>query len=167
MILKCGQSPAYHPQHYPTVSPSEVPVRLDPKMAMTCGNEQVVSSVRSMSVSICCMSWPVPSRPSFATFRSAGFPKVKPVENDGLSAEDSYILAQTVDVVDFDSPALAAALNSGSDVRRLLVASFVVELRDYLTASLTLKATSKTCPSSIEASCLLRRRELKQAKLSF
>jgi hypothetical protein len=57
-----------------------------------------------------------------------------------------------VDVVDFDSPALAAALNSGSDVRRLLGASYVVELRDHLAASLTLKATSKSCPSSIAAS---------------
>ena len=100
------------------------------------------------------MSWPIPSRPpSFAAFWPAGFPKVKPRKNDGRKpAEDSNILAQTVDVVDFDSPALAAALNSGSDVRRLLVASYVVELRDHLAASLTLKATSKSCPSSIAAS---------------
>ena len=61
-------------------------------------------------------------------------------------------MAQTVDVVDFDSPALAEVLHSGSDVRRLLVASYVVELRDHLTASLTLKSTTETCPSSIAAS---------------
>lgn len=78
-------------------------------------------------------------------------PQLKEVAEQLARDVDSNILAQTVDVVDFDSRALAAALNSGSDVRRLLVASYVVELRDHLAASLTLKATSKSCPSSIAA----------------
>lgn len=91
--------------------------------------------------------------PQLRCFLASWFPQSETSKNDGRKpAEDSNILAQTVDVVDFDSPALAAVLNSGSDVRRLLVASYVVELRDHLAASLTLKAASKSCPSSIAAS---------------
>lgn len=65
--------------------------------------------------------------------------------------EDTNVLAQYVDLVDYESPSLAMALAAGSDISGLLVASYVVELREHLTAHLSMKQSNKSTslPSSI------------------
>jgi len=66
---------------------------------------------------------------------------------------DSNILAQSVEVIDYESPALATMLNSGGDIKGI-IASYVVQLRECMSATLTLKTSTSTCQSSIAAALM-------------
>lgn len=65
-------------------------------------------------------------------------------------SQDSNILAQSVEVIDYESPTLASMLNSGGDIKGI-IASYVVQLRECMSATLTLKTSTSTCQSSIAA----------------